>query len=164
MANLLATRLTTLTGESTTFGELTNGGAALVVNVASRCGHTAQYTYLEALHREFLPRGFTVIGVPCNQFGAEEPGTSAEIQEFCSSTFGISFPMTEKAKVNGKGRSPLYNVLVNARDERGYAGDVRWNFEKFLVAPNGRVVGRFDSETPPDAPQIREAIQAVLPP
>lgn len=163
MANILATRLKTLTGEPTTFGELTNGAAALVVNVASKCGHTTQYKYLEELHREFRPRGFTVIGVPCNQFGAEEPGTSAEIQQFCSSTFGISFPMTEKVKVNGKGRSPLYNVLVNARDERGYAGDVRWNFEKFLVAPDGRVVGRFDSETPPDAPQIREAIQALLP-
>lgn len=162
MTNLLDTPLTRLTGEPTTFGELANGAAALVVNVASRCGHTSQYAYLEALHREFRPRGFTVIGVPCNQFGAEEPGTAAEIQEFCSSTFDISFPMTEKVKVNGKGRSPLYNVLVNARDERGYVGNVRWNFEKFLVAPDGRVVRRFDSQTPPDAPEIREAIQALL--
>lgn len=163
MPNLLATPLTTLTGEPTTFGELTDGAAALVVNVASRCGHTSQYQYLEVLHREFRPRGFTVIGVPCNQFGSEEPGTAAEILEFCSSRFGVSFPMTEKVKVNGKGRSPLYNMLVNARDERGYSGDVRWNFEKFLVAPDGRVAGRFDSETPPDAPHIREAILAVLP-
>jgi glutathione peroxidase len=163
MANLLDTRLTTLAGEPTTFGELTDGAAALVVNVASKCGFTSQYEYLEALHRELTPRGFTVIGVPCNQFGAEEPGTAAQIQQFCSRNYGVSFPMTEKVKVNGKGRSPLYATLVNARDEGGYAGKVRWNFEKFLVAPDGRVAGRFDPETPPDAPQIREAIEAVLP-
>jgi glutathione peroxidase len=162
MANLLDTRLTTLTGSPTTFGELTNGAAALVVNVASKCGYTSQYEHLEALHRDLSPRGFTVIGVPCNQFGAEEPGTAAQIQQFCSRNYGISFPMTEKVKVNGKGRSPLYTALVNARDEGGYAGNVRWNFEKFLVAPDGRVVGRFDSETPPDAPNIREAIEALL--
>lgn len=163
MATLLDTRLTTLAGEPTTFGELTQGAVALVVNVASKCGHTYQYEYLEALHRALGPRGFTVIGVPCNQFGGEEPGTAAQIQQFCSRNYGVSFPMTEKVKVNGKGRSPLYATLVNARDEDGYAGEVRWNFEKFLVAPDGRVVGRFDSETPPDAPRIREAIEAVLP-
>jgi glutathione peroxidase len=162
MANLVDTRLTTLAGEPTTFGELTGGAAALVVNVASRCGYTSQYEYLEALHRELNPRGFTVIGVPCNEFGGEEPGTAAQIQQFCSRNYGVSFPMTEKVKVNGKGRSLLYAALVNARDESGYAGKVRWNFEKFLVAPDGRVVGRFNSETPPDAPQIREAIEAVL--
>lgn len=163
MAKILETRLTTLAGEPTTFGELTDGGAALVVNVASKCGYTSQYEYLEALHRELSPRGFTVIGVPCNQFGAEEPGTAAQIQQFCSRKYGVTFPMTEKVKVNGKGRSPLYATLVNARDESGYAGEVRWNFEKFLVAPDGRVVARFDSETPPDAPEIRDAIEAVLP-
>lgn len=163
MTKLLATRLTTLAGEPTTFGQLTDGTAALVVNVASRCGYTPQYEHLEALHREYSPRGFTVIGVPCNQFGAEEPGTAAEIQQFCSRTYGVSFPMTEKLKVNGKGRSPLYAALVDARDESGYAGKVRWNFEKFLVAADGRVVGRFNSETPPDAPQVRDAIEALLP-
>ena len=163
MANLLDTRLTTLTGVPTTFGELTGGAAALVVNVASRCGYTSQYEQLEALHRELSPRGFTVIGVPCNQFGAEEPGTATQIQQFCARNYDVSFPMTEKVKVNGKGRSPLYATLVNARDERGYIGKVRWNFEKFLVAPDGRVVGRFDPETPPDALRIREAIEAVLP-
>ena len=161
--NVLATPLRTLAGEPTTFGEMTKGAAALVVNVASRCGHTSQYEYLESLHREFGPRGLTVIGVPCNQFGAEEPGTAAEIQRFCSRRYGVSFPMTEKVKVNGKGRSPLYAALVGARDESGYSGDVRWNFEKFLLAPDGRVVGRFDSDTPPDAPRIRDAIEAVLP-
>ena len=162
MVNILDTRLTTLAGESTTFGELTEGAAALVVNVASKCGHTPQYEYLEALHRELGPRGFTVLGVPCNQFGAEEPGTPSEIQRFCSRRYGVSFPLTEKVKVNGKGRSPLYAALVGARDESGYSGNVRWNFEKFLVAADGRVVGRFDSETPPDAPQIRDAIEALL--
>jgi glutathione peroxidase len=163
MVGILETRLTTLAGEPTTFGGLTDGAAALVVNVASKCGYTSQYEYLEALHRELGPRGFTVIGVPCNQFAAEEPGTAAEIQRFCSRRYGVSFPMTEKVKVNGKGRSPLYAALVGARDQGGYSGNVRWNFEKFLVAPDGRVVGRFDSETPPDAPEIRDAIEAVLP-
>lgn len=163
MKNLLDTRLRTLTGEPVRFGELTNGAATLVVNVASKCGFTSQYEQLEALHRELGPRGFTVIGVPCNQFGAEEPGTAAQIQLFCSRRFGVTFPLTEKVKVNGKGRSPLYATLVNARDDGGYAGDVRWNFEKFLVAPDGRVVGRFDSGMPPDAPQIRAAIESVLP-
>jgi glutathione peroxidase len=160
---LLDAPVTLLTGERTTFGELTKGAAALVVNVASKCGHTPQYEQLEALHRELGPRGFTVVGVPCNQFAAEEPGTAAQIQQFCSSRYGVSFPMTEKVKVNGKGRSPLYATLVNARDSGGYTGKVRWNFEKFLVAPDGRVVGRFEPETPPDAPEIRDAVEATLP-
>ncbi len=131
--------------------------------MASKCGYTSQYEYLEALHRELGPCGFTVIGVPCNQFAAEEPGSPVEIQRFCSRRYGVTFPLTEKVKVNGKGRSPLYSRLVNARDGSGYAGNVRWNFEKFLVAPDGRVVARFDSATPPDAPEIRDAIEAVLP-
>ena len=163
MATLLDTRLTTLTGEPTTFGELTRGGVALVVNVASKCGYTYQYEYLEALHRELGPRGFTVIGVPCNQFAAEEPGTAEQIQQFCSRTYGVTFPMTEKVKVHGKGRSPLFATLENARDASGYSGKVRWNFEKFLVAPDGKVVARFDSETPPDAPEVRDAIEGLLP-
>jgi glutathione peroxidase len=162
VGTLLGTPLRTLAGEPTTFGQLTGGATALVVNVASKCGYTAQYEQLEALHRELSPRGFTVVGVPCNQFGAEEPGTAAQIQRFCSTRYGVSFPMTEKVKVNGKGRSPLYSTLVNARDDSGYSGKVRWNFEKFLVAPDGQVVGRFDAETPPDAPEIRDAIEAVL--
>jgi glutathione peroxidase len=162
MPTLPNTPVTTLAGEQMTFGELTNGAAALVVNVASKCGFTEQYEHLEALHQELSPRGFTVVGVPCNQFGAEEPGTAAQIQQFCSSRYGVSFPMTEKVKVNGRGRSPIYTVLVNARDQSGYTGPVRWNFEKFLVAPDGRVVARFDSATPPDAPEIRDAIEAAL--
>ncbi len=163
MTALHDTPVTLLTGERTTFGEMTKGAAALVVNVASKCGHTPQYEQLEALHRELGPRGFTVVGVPCNQFAAEEPGTAAQIQQFCSSRYGVSFPLTEKVKVNGKGRSPLYSTLVNARDRGGYTGKVRWNFEKFLVAPDGRVVARFEPETPPDAPEIRDAIEATLP-
>ena len=163
MATLLDTRLTTLAGEPTTFGELTGGAVALVVNVASKCGYTYQYEYLEALHRELGPRGFTVVGVPCNQFAAEEPGTAEQIQQFCSRTYGVTFPMTEKVKVHGKGRSPLFATLENARDASGYSGNVRWNFEKFLVAPDGKVVARFDSETPPDAPEVRDAIEALLP-
>jgi glutathione peroxidase len=163
MSDLLDLSLTTLDGEPTTLGALTGGRPALVVNVASRCGLTPQYGALEALHEEYADRGFTVIGVPCNQFGAEEPGTAAQIQQFCSRTYDVTFPMTEKVKVHGKGRSPLYATLENARDASGYSGKVRWNFEKFLVAPDGRVVARFDPETPPDAPEVIDAIEALLP-
>jgi glutathione peroxidase len=163
LMGILETPLKTLAGLPTTFGELADGGAALVVNVASKCGHTPQYEQLEALHRELGPRGFTVIGVPCNQFAAEEPGTPAEIQAFCARNYGVTFPLTEKLKVNGKRRSPLYSALVDARTGSGYAGKVRWNFEKFLVSPDGRVVGRFDPETPPDSLEIRDAIEAVVP-
>ncbi len=163
MGTLLGTPLRTLAGEPTTFGQLTGGATALVVNLASKCGSTAQYEQLEALHRELSPRGFTVVGVPCNQFGAEEPGTAAQIQRFCSTRYGVSFPMTEKVKVNGKGRSPLYSTLVNARDDSGYSGKVRWNFEKFLVAPDGTVAARFRPKTAPDDPDLIAAVESHLP-
>lgn len=155
--------VTTLRGEQTVLRALTGGRAALIVNVASRCGMTPQYTKLEALHTELAGRGFTVLGFPSNQFHGQEPGTAAEIEEFCSSTYGVTFPMTDKVEVNGPGRDPVYAGLTAAADAEGIAGDVGWNFEKFVVAPDGRVVGRFRSRTEPDAPEIRAAIESVLP-
>lgn len=140
-----------------------DGRAVLVVNVASRCGLTPQYEALEALHREFADRGFTVLGVPCNQFNGQEPGTDEEIAEYCSATWGTTFPMTTKADVNGPDRHPLYDVLTATPDADGEAGDVAWNFEKFLVAPDGRVVGRFRPRTTPDDPALRAAVERTLP-
>ena len=138
------------------------GRPVLVVNVASRCGLTPQYTDLEALHKEYSGRGFSVLGVPCNQFAGQEPGTSEEIAEFCSTTYGVTFPMTEKIEVNGEGRHPLYGLLTAAADAEGHTGDIRWNFEKFLVGPDGTVVARFSPPTIPDAPEVVAAIESAL--
>jgi len=160
--DLLDTPLSTLQGEPTTLRALTRGGAALVVNVASRCGLTPQYTQLEALQREFGARGLTVVGVPCNQFAGQEPGTPAEIAGFCSATYGVTFPMTEKLDVNGPGAHPLFQRLSEAPDASGEAGDVQWNFEKFLLDTDGEVVARFRPMTQPDAPEVRHAIEEAL--
>ncbi len=162
MTDLLELPLHTLAGEPTTLGALTGGSAALVVNVASRCGLTPQYAKLEALHAELAGRNFTVLGVPCNQFGGQEPGTSAEIAEFCSATYGVSFPMTSKLEVNGVERDPLYSELTDTPDADGAAGDIQWNFEKFLISSDGRVVARFRPRTEPDDPAVRAAIESVL--
>jgi len=139
------------------------GKAVLVVNVASRCGLTPQYAGLEELHERYKERGFSVLGVPCNQFAGQEPGSSEEIATFCSTTYGVTFPMTEKVDVNGPERHPLYTELTETADADGEAGDVKWNFEKFLVGPDGRVVGRFRPMVTPDDPQLVSAIEAVLP-
>jgi glutathione peroxidase len=139
------------------------GRAVLVVNVASRCGLTPQYAALEELQRRYADRGFTVLGVPCNQFGGQEPGTAAEIATFCSATYGVTFPMTEKVEVNGPGRHPLYARLTAVPDAGGAAGDVQWNFEKFLLAPDGAVVARFRPGVAPDAPEVLAAVEAALP-
>jgi glutathione peroxidase len=163
MSELLDLPLTTLQGEPTTLRKLTGGAAALVVNVASRCGLTPQYATLEALHEEYRDRGFTVIGVPCNQFMGQEPGTAEEIAEFCSATYGVTFPMTEKVDVNGPGAHPLYQRLTAVADAEGRAGDVAWNFEKFVLSADGEVVARFRPQTTPDAPEVRAAIESVLP-
>jgi glutathione peroxidase len=163
MSDLLQLPVTTLQGEPTTLGALTGGKAALVVNVASRCGLTPQYGALEALHEEFADRGFTVIGVPSNQFKGQEPGTAEEIAEFCSATYGVTFPMTEKVDVNGAGAHPVYQRLTTTPDAEGTAGDVQWNFEKFLLSPDGEVVARFRPTTTPDAPEVRAAVESVLP-
>jgi glutathione peroxidase len=162
MSDLLDLPVTTLTGEPTTFGELTAGRVALVVNVASRCGLTPQYGKLEALHEEFAARGFTVIGFPSNQFGGQEPGSADEIADFCSATYGVTFPMSDKVEVNGAGRDPIYAALTATPDADGATGDVQWNFEKFLVAGDGSIVGRYRPRTEPDAEQIRADIESLL--
>jgi glutathione peroxidase len=138
------------------------GKAVLVVNVASKCGLTPQYSGLERLQERFAGRGFTVLGVPCNQFMGQEPGTADEIAEFCSATYGVTFPMTEKVEVNGPGRHPLYRDLVGVPDAEGHTGDIRWNFEKFLIDGDGRVVARFEPGVVPDDPQVIEAIESLL--
>jgi glutathione peroxidase len=153
--------LTTLDGRPTTLGELADG-AALVVNVASKCGLTPQYAALEQLAKNYGERGLTVIGVPCNQFMGQEPGTAEEIQTFCSTTYGVTFPLLAKTEVNGPDRHPLYAELTKAADDNGEAGDIQWNFEKFLLAPGGTVVKRFRPRTEPDAPEVIEAIEAVV--
>ena len=152
-----------LQGKPLDLGEF-RGTAALVVNVASRCGLTPQYAVLEQLHERYAGRGFSVLGVPCNQFGGQEPGTADEIAEFCSATYGVTFPMTEKVEVNGDGRHPLYQALVDEPDAEGYTGDIRWNFEKFLVGADGAVVARFGPRTSPDDPAVVAAIESALPP
>jgi glutathione peroxidase len=138
------------------------GKASLVVNVASRCGLTPQYAGLEQLHERFKDRGFTVLGVPCNQFGGQEPGTSAEIATFCSDTYGVTFPMTQKLDVNGEGRHPLYTELTATPDAEGQAGDIQWNFEKFLVSPEGHIVARFRPQTTPESDEVVTAVESVL--
>jgi glutathione peroxidase len=153
--------LTTLDGKPTTLAELADG-AALVVNVASNCGLTPQYSALEKIAQEYRDRGLTVIGVPCNQFMGQEPGTAEEIRTFCAKTYGVTFPLLAKTDVNGSDRHPLFAELTKTPDISGDAGDVQWNFEKFLLAPGGRVVKRFRPRTEPDAPEVVEAIEAVL--
>ncbi|MFG3420604.1 glutathione peroxidase [Micromonospora sp. NPDC048063] len=140
------------------------GRALLVVNVASRCGLTPQYAGLQALHDEYADRGLVVLGVPCNQFAGQEPGTAEEISDFCQVNYGVTFPLTEKVDVNGPDRHPLYAALVGTADAEGHTGDVRWNFEKFLVAPDGTVAARFAPTVQPDAAELRAAIEKVLPP
>ncbi len=137
--------------------------AVLVVNVASKCGLTPQYEGLERLQKRYADRGFTVLGVPCNQFMGQEPGTPEEIATFCSSTYGVSFPLTEKIDVNGDDRHALYAELTAVADAAGETGDIQWNFEKFLVAPGGAVVGRFRPTVDPEDDALVAAIEAVLP-
>ena len=138
------------------------GDALLLVNVASKCGLTPQYTGLEQLQQTYAERGFSVVGFPCNQFGGQEPGTSEEIETFCSTTYGVSFPMTEKVDVNGAGRHPIYGELTKVADAEGHSGDIRWNFEKFLLAPDGTVT-RFSPMVTPDDPSLVAAIESALP-
>ena len=142
------------------------GGVAnkvvLVVNVASKCGLTPQYTGLEALHNEFAGQGFSVVGVPCNQFGAQEPGSAEEITTFCSTTYGVTFPLTEKVDVNGSTRHALYEKLTAVQDGEGHSGDIRWNFEKFLVGKDGTTIVRFGPMVAPDDAALRAAITKAL--
>ncbi|MFC5185718.1 glutathione peroxidase [Actinomadura harenae] len=151
-----------LRGGSADLGQY-RGKAVLVVNVASKCGLTPQYSGLERLQERYAERGFTVLGVPCNQFMGQEPGTAEEIEQFCSTTYGVTFPMTEKIEVNGENRHPLYGRLVDTPDAEGHTGDIRWNFEKFLIGPDGAVAARFSPQTEPEAGEVVSAIEKALP-
>lgn len=152
----------TLRGQPTSLAAH-EGKAILVVNVASRCGLTPQYATLEALQGRYAAKGFTVLGVPCNQFGGQEPGSAEQIEAFCATTYGVSFPMTEKIDVNGPDRHPLYRELTPIADAAGHSGDIRWNFEKFLISADGQTITRFSPRTPPDDPTVIAAIEAALP-
>jgi glutathione peroxidase len=152
--------LTTIDGKSAHFGDYA-GKTVMVVNVASKCGLTPQYEQLEELQKKYEAQGFTVLGFPCNQFMFQEPGSTEEIAEYCSMTWGVTFPMFDKVKVNGPGKHPLYKELTKTKDKAGMAGPVMWNFEKFLVSPDGSIQ-RFRPTTKPDDPEIIAAIEASL--
>ncbi len=154
--------LDTLDGEPSSLAPY-KGKALLLVNVASQCGLTPQYAGLQRLHDAYSARGFEVLGFPCNQFGGQEPGTPEEIKTFCETSYGVSFPMFEKIEVNGPGRHPLYDQLTAVSDAEGKAGDIQWNFEKFLVAPDGQIAARFRPLTEPEAPELIAALEANLP-
>jgi glutathione peroxidase len=153
--------LQTLSGDAATLGDFA-GSTILVVNVASQCGLTPQYAGLQRLYERFADRGLVVAGFPCNQFGEQEPGTPGEIGEFCSVNYGVTFPMFTKIDVNGPGRHPLYAELTDVADAEGKAGDIQWNFEKFLLGPDGKVLARFRPLTEPEAPEVVSAIEASL--
>jgi glutathione peroxidase len=154
----------TLAGRDSSLGSLgLDGKALLVVNVASQCGLTPQYTALERLQSEYGARGFSVVGFPCNQFGGQEPGSAEEIATFCSDSYGVTFPLFEKIEVNGPGRHAIYASLTQTPDAEGQAGDIQWNFEKFVVAPDGTVAARFRPLTTPDSPEVLAVIEANLP-
>jgi glutathione peroxidase len=142
--------------------ESVRGKASLFVNVASKCGLTPQYTALEALHEELKDQGFSVIGFPCNQFGGQEPGTAEEITEFCSTTYGVTFPLSAKVDVNGTPQHPLFAQLNQVADGGGHSGDIRWNFEKFVIDRAGNIVERFAPTVAPDAPEVRDAIARAM--
>ncbi len=136
------------------------GKVILIVNVASKCGFTKQYTGLEALQQKYKDKGFTVVGMPCNQFGSQEPGTNEQIKEFCSSKFNVTFPLYDKLEVNGANRHPLYTAL--AGKESPFPGDIKWNFNKFLIGKDGKVIARFDSKVTPESPEMTKAIEDAL--
>jgi glutathione peroxidase len=138
------------------------GKVLLVVNVASQCGLTPQYEALQKLHAEYAPRGFAVLGFPCNQFGGQEPGSDADVKKFCTTNYGVTFPLFSKIEVNGQGRAPLYSWLTSQSTKPDGAGAIKWNFAKFVVDRTGGVVARFDPSTPPAAPELRAVVQKAL--
>ena len=154
--------INTLNGEPSSLAEY-QGHPVLLVNVASKCGLTPQYTGLERLQQTYGGKGFIVLGFPCNQFGGQEPGSAEEIQTFCSTSYGVTFPMFEKIEVNGPGRHPIYAELSDVADAEGHSGDIRWNFEKFLIGPDG-AVSRFGPQVAPDDRQLVDAIEAAVGP
>jgi glutathione peroxidase len=160
--SLYEEKINTLDGQPDLLGKQ-SGKVTLMVNVASKCGLTPQYEGLEKLHEQYEGRGFSVVGFPCNQFMGQEPGTPEEIAEFCTSTYGVTFPLSEKIEVNGDTQHPLYKKLEATSDAEGHTGDIRWNFEKFLVGSDGNVIARYGPTTMPDAPELVDAIEGALP-
>ena len=161
-SDVLEVPVARLDGTPATARGIVGDHVALVVNVASRCGLTPQYAGLERLQERYGDAGLTVIGVPCNQFGGQEPGTSEEIATFCSATYGVTFPLTEKIEVNGPGRHPLYARLVEVPDEKGRTGDIAWNFEKFVVGRSGAVVARFGPQVQPEDERLVAVLERAL--
>jgi glutathione peroxidase len=136
------------------------GKAVLIVNVASKCGYTKQYAGLEATYQKYKTQGFVVLGFPCNQFGGQEPGTNEDIKQFCSSTYSVTFPLFDKIEVNGANRHPLYVAL--AGKDSPFPGDIKWNFNKFLIGKDGKIVKRFDSKVAPESEELTKAVEAAL--
>ena len=162
MSDLYDIPIHTLQGEPSSLAPF-KGKALLLVNVASRCGLTPQYTGLQKLQDTYGSKGFSVLGFPCNQFLEQEPGTADEIAQFCSVNYGVTFPLFEKIEVNGPGRHPLYDELTAKEDAEGAAGDIQWNFEKFLVSPEGEIVARFRPGVEPEDPGLVAAVEGALP-
>ena len=161
MPNLHEFTMKTIDGAERSLGDF-KGKVVLLVNVASKCGLTPQYTDLEKLHEELAPRGFSVVGFPCNQFAGQEPGTDAEVKQFCSTTYGVTFPLFSKIDVNGPARAPLYAWLTAEDAKPEGAGDIKWNFGKFVVDKTGKVVARFDPTVSPTASEVRAVIDKAL--
>jgi glutathione peroxidase len=162
LAAMWQTPINTLQGKPTSLAAY-DGKALLLVNVASKCGLTPQYEQLEAVAKKYEAQGLTVVGFPCNQFGGQEPGSAEQIQDFCSTTYGVTFPMMEKIEVNGAGRHPIYQGLTPIPDASGHDGDIRWNFEKFVVSADRSRITRFAPKTKPDDPAVIAAIEQALP-
>ncbi len=160
MSSLYDFSLPNIDGEMLNLSQF-RGKPVLLVNVASKCGLTPQYEGLQNLYQEYQGDGLIVLGIPCNQFGGQEPGTEAEIKDFCTTNFQVSFPMTSKIEVNGEGRHPLYQWL--AGDHATFPGDITWNFEKFLISGKGEVVARFSPKITPDDAEVKSNIEKVLP-
>ena len=151
--------LKTLDGKDANFSDY-KGKVVLVVNVASKCGNTPQYKALEALYEKYKEQGFVILGFPCNQFHGQEPGTPEEIQKFCTQTYGVTFPMFDKIEVNGAGRHPLYTELAGPASP--FPGDIKWNFTKFLIGRDGKILARFEPGTKPDSPQVSTAVATAV--
>jgi glutathione peroxidase len=161
-ATPLNEEMETLDGKKVNLAKKYKGKVVLLVNVASKCGHTPQYKQLEALHEKYGKEGLAVVGVPCNQFGKQEPGTSSDIAEFCEKNYGVKFDMLSKVDVNGEEAAPLYKYLTSKESDPDFSGKITWNFEKFLFNRDGQVVARFAPKTKPDAEEVVTAIEAEL--
>jgi glutathione peroxidase len=161
MASLYDFKMKAIDGTDQSLSDY-RGKGLLIVNVASRCGLTPQYEALEKLHAEYAPRGFAVLGFPCNQFGGQEPGSNADIKTFCTTTYKVTFPMFSKLEVNGEGRAPLYAWLTSRATQPEGPGDIMWNFTKFVIDRKGSIVARFEPSTAPTAPEVRTAIDTAL--